>query len=163
MITEDNSQFPNNIVELVALRTKLLDSDLEVFKRPIRPTDPNQCVGVLGSNWVPRDDSKEMLGQTFAVQPTLSTYSCTVQALIRDTEEARGLNVHGVLSRMIRSMIYTDNPLRVALSQLSSTLNGRTEVSQRWGVTQQRFFVNEISGEWLYMSILELWLETEIR
>lgn len=163
MITVDDTQFPNNIVDLVALRSQLIDGDLFVVKRPIRPTDPNQSIGVIGSNWVPNDDSKEMLGQAYAAQPTLSRYSVTVQGVIRDTEQERGLNVHGVLARMLRSMVYTDAPLRVALSSLTSVLAGMTENTQRWGVTQQRFFANEISGDWLYMSILELWLETEIR
>ena len=163
MITYDTTQFPNNIVEMVALRSQLIDTDLFIAKRPLRPTDPNQSIGVVASNWVPNDESKEMLGSAYAMQPPLSRYSVSVQALIRDTQQDRGLNVHSVLSRMIRSMVYTDTPLRVALSGLTSTLNGMTEHTQRWGVTQQRFFANEIGGDWNYLSILELWLETEIR
>lgn len=162
MITENVDQFPNNAVDLIATRAQMIDSDLFVIQRPIRPTDPNQSIGVLGSNWVPDEESKEMLGMS-PMQPPISRYQITVQAVIRDTDQVRGLNVHGVLARMLRSMIYTDQPLRVALSSLSSTLGLMTESTQRWGVTQQRFFANEIRGDWLYMSILELWLETEIR
>lgn len=162
MITAGDDQFPNNVVDILHTRSLMIDPDLFVTKRPIRPTDPNQSIGVFGSNWVPDEESKEMMGMT-PMQPPVSKYSITMQAVIRDTEEARGLNVHGVLARMLRSMIYTDNPLRVALSSLSSTLGLMTEHTQRWGVTQQRFFANEIRGDWLYMSILELWLETEIR
>lgn len=163
MITANTAMFPNNIVDLIATRSELLDTDLFVTKRPLRNTDPNQSIGVTAAQWVPNEDSKEMLGAAFAVQPTLSRYVVTIQALIKDMDEVVGLNVHSVLSRMVRSMLYTDNPLRVALSQLTSTLNGATERSQRWGVSQQRFFVNEISGQWLYLSTLEFWLETEIR
>jgi hypothetical protein len=163
VITADASFFPNNIVEIVSLRAQLLDPDLYVTKRPLRNTDPNQSIGVFGSLWVPDDESKEMLGQAKASQPTLSSYRIVVQAFIKDMEETRGLNTHAVLSRMIRSMLYNDAALRVALSSLSSTLNGATEQSQRWGITQQRFFSNELSGEWLYLSILEFWLETETR
>lgn len=163
MIQASGEQFPNNIVDILSLRTALIDTDLFVCQRPLRETDPNQSVGIFGANWMPEDESYEMLGAARAGQPTLSKYFVTVQGLIRDTDKERGLNVHGVLARMLRSMVYTDAPLRVALSTLSSSLNGRTESSQRWGVTQQRFLANEISGEWLYMSILELWLETEIR
>jgi hypothetical protein len=155
--------FPMNVVKIVSLRSELLDSDLHVFQRPLRATDPNQSIGVIASLWNPDDESKEMLGQAFASQPTLSRYMISVQAFVRDMDKERGLNVHGVLSRMIRSMLYNDAPLRVALSQLSSTLNGVTEVSQRWGISQQRFFVNEIADEWLHLSILEFWLETETR
>lgn len=161
MVAADNSIFPNNIVDLVATRTTLLDSELAVFKRPLRATDPNQSVGVTASVWTPNERSQEMIGQPLSTQPTLSRYGVTVQGFIRDMDEERGLNVHTVLSRMLRSMLYTDNALGVALSQLSSTLGPTTERSQRWGISQQRFFANEIKGEWLYLSILEFWLETE--
>jgi hypothetical protein len=163
MIVADETQFPNNIVQVVAARSALIDTDLFVIKRPLRNTDPNQSIGVFASTWVPDDESKEMLGSAFAVQPTLSRYQISVQAFVKDMDEIRGLNTHAVLSRMVRSMLYTDNPLRVALSQLQSTLNGATEQSQRWGVSHQRFFANEIGGDWLYLSILEFWLETETR
>ena len=163
MIVADENVFPNNVVELIAMRSQLLDEDLYVTKRPLRNTDPNQSVGVFGALWTPDDRSKEMLGQAFAVQPVLSRYTITVQAFVKDMDEVRGLNTHAVLSRMLRSMLYTDNPLRVALSQLSSVLGGVTERSQQWGITQQRFFANELGGEWLYLSTLEFWLETETR
>lgn len=163
MIVADDTLFPGNIVELVALRSSLIDSDLFVVKRPLRDTDPLQSVGVFAAQWSPDNESQEMLGAQFAVQPTLSRYVCAVQAFVKDMDEERGLAVHTVLSRMIRSMIYTDNPLRVGLSSLSSTLNGATEKSQRWGVSTQRFFANEIDSQWLYLSTLEFWLETETR
>jgi hypothetical protein len=161
MVAADDSVFPNNIVSIIKLRTQLLDSELEVFGRPLRTTDPNQSVGITAAMWTPNERSQEMLGQPFSVQPTLSRYGITIQGFIRDMDEERGLNVHTVLARMLRGMLYTDNTLRVALSQLSSTLGPTTERSQRWGISQQRFFANEIKGEWLYLSILEFWLETE--
>lgn len=163
MISADASVFPNNVVELVAMRAALLDADIKVLKRPLRNTDPNQSIGVYAGYWTPNDDTREMLGASFAVQPTLSRYVVTLQAFIKDMDEERGLATHATLSRLIRSMLYTDNPLRVALSQLSSTLNGMTETSKLWGVSQQRFHQNELGGEWLYLSNLEFWLETEIR
>lgn len=162
MITPDASVFPNNIVELVSTRLSLLDSDVAVFKRPLRNTDPNQTVGIFASSWVPEEDSREMRGRDFYSQPTCSTYRVAVQAFVKDYDEINGLNTHSVLARTVRSMLYTDQPLRVALSTLSSTLGGSIERSQKWGISQQRFFSNELGGEWLYLSILEFWLETEI-
>lgn len=163
MITANDAMFPNNVVALVATRCELLDSDLTIFKRPLRASDPNQTIGIVAAQWIPTESSREFLGQAYSTQPPLSRYTVTLQALIRDMDEERGLNVHSVLSRMLRSMLYTDQPLRVGLSALSSTLNGATEQSQRWGISQQRFFTNEIGGEWLYLSNLEFWLETETR
>lgn len=163
MIVADKTQFPNNIVDIVATRARLIDSDLFVIERPLRNSDPNQSVGVYAANWNPDDSSKELLGQARASQPTLSTYRIVVQAFVKDMDQVRGLNVHSVLSRLLRSMLYNDEPLRVALASLNATLSGVAEVAQRWGITQQRFFSNELSGEWLYLSILEFWLETETR
>lgn len=163
MITPDDNIFPNNIVEIVTTRAALIDADLFVTKRPIRQSDPNQSVGVFASLWVPNERSKEMLGQAYASRPTLSTYNVTIQAFVKDMEEARGLNTHSVLSQTLRSMLYNDQPLRVGLSALQSTLSGATEQAQRWGVSQQRFYSNELQGQWLYLSILEFWLETETR
>lgn len=163
MIEANQTMFPNNIVSLVVTRSQLLDNDLFVTPRPLRATDPNQSIGVVASMWTPEEESREFQGTARTAQPTLSRYMVAVQCLIRDTEEERGLNTHAVLSRMVRSMLYTDTPLRVALSGLSSSLGGLTEHTQRWGVSQQRFFTNEINQEWLYLSILEFWLETEIR
>lgn len=163
MITSDVLMFPDNIVELIAARCALIDPELYVCSRPLRSSDPNQSIGVTASVWIPDDESKEMLGAAFAVQPTLSRYNIVVQAFVKDMDEERGLKVHGTLSRLIRAMLYTDQPLRVALSQLSIVLSGTTERAQRWGISQQRFFGNEIDSEWLYLSNLEFWLETETR
>lgn len=160
--TADDTIFPNNIVQLIFARTELLDPGPDlVVRRAVRATDANQTVGVFAQNWSPQPDSNEFLGQDRAHQPTLGTYRVTVQALVRDTDEDRGLATHAAMSRTLRAMLYTDPPLRVALGQLSSTLLGTTESARRWGVTNQRFFTNEISGDWLYLSILEFWLETE--
>lgn len=163
MFLPDDTVFPNNIVYLVSVRSALLTDGITVVRRAVRATDPNQTIGVFAQNWTPQDDSKEFLGQTHAHQPTLSTYRVTVQALVRDTDEARGLATHATMSRSVRDMLYTDDPLRVALSTLTSTLNSTQEAARRWGVGNQRFFSNEISGDWLYLSILEFWLETETR
>lgn len=157
----DDNIFPNNIVSLVSARANLLTTGLSVVRRAVRATDSNQTIGVFAQNWTPNEQSKEFLGQDRAGLPTLSTYRVTIQALVRDTDEIRGLNVHAAMSRALRVMLYMDAPLRVALSSLSSTVLDTTENSRRWGVGNQRFFTNEISGDWLYLSILEFWLETE--
>ena len=161
MITADETTFPNNVVELLEIRLAALDAGLVVFKRPLRATDPNQCVGIVAAQWTPDNESLEMRG--LPTEPTLSRYMVTVQAFIKDMDEIRGLNVHSVLSRRIRNMLYNDTPLRLALGSLSSTLDGATESARRWGVSQQRFFANEIEASWLYLSNLEFWLETETR
>lgn len=162
MIDADEPVFPNNVVVLVQARAQLLDPDLHVYRRPLRDSDPNQSIGVFAAQWQPQQDSLEMRGgPQFVQEPTLQRYSISVQAFVKDMDEERGLFGHSVLSKMVRSMLYRDDPLRVGLSMLSVTMRGSTERARRWGITTQRFVSNELSGSWLYLSTLEFWLETE--
>lgn len=169
MISAEIPVFPNNVVEIVALGAQLIDDDpntgIEVFKRPLRPTDPTQCVGVYGSLWTPQDDSIEMKGLPFASpgpeEPTIQRYTLAIQGMVKDAEEDRGLFTHSVLAKLLRSMLYRDADVRVALSTLSVTMDGSSERTSRWGLGQARYLNNEIQGSWIYLSTLEFWLETE--
>jgi hypothetical protein len=162
MISEDTVVFPNNAVNLVALRTGLLDEQIRVFRRPLRESDPQVSAGIIAATWEPDSESMQIMGQPMGRnEPTLQTYLIAVQAFVKDFNEERGLARHSVLSKMIRSMLYRDEPLRVGLSSLSVTMNDSVERARRWGIRSQRFFSNEIDGDFLYLSTLEFWLETE--
>lgn len=165
MITDATLVFPNNVVDIIQTRTKLLDADLAVFRRPLRSTDPNQSVGIFATQWTPDDESHEMRGNALGGgsfnDPSLDRYLCAIQGFVKDMDEEVGLATHAVLSEMLRTMLYRDVPLRVGLSSLSTNLSGVSKRTTRWGISQQRYFSNEISGTWLYLSTLEFWLETE--
>lgn len=162
MITDSITVFPSNAISLIMSRSQLLDSDLFVTSRPLRNSDPVQSVGVFGVQWMPDEDSYEMRGGSLGrSEPTLQTYLMTVQTFIKDMDEEKGLAVHSVLSKMVRSMLYRNDPLRVALLALSVTMNSSTERAKRFGVRTQRYVSNEIQGSWLYLSTTEVWLETE--
>jgi hypothetical protein len=63
----------------------------------------------------------------------------------------------------VRGILYRDGPLAIALSQLNVEVAGIRERSLRWGVTAQRFLNNEIgNNEWMFLSTVEFWLDTEI-
>ena len=162
MIDSGTSVFPSNVVQLIKTRAQLIDSDLYVTGRPLRESDPVQSVGVFGMQWVPDENSYEMgatpLGRS---EPSLQTYLITIQGFVKDADEERGLDVHAILSKKLRSMLYRDDPLRVGLLALSVVMNGSTERAKRYGVRSQRYVSNELSGTWLYLSTLEFWLETE--
>lgn len=165
MITADTLVFPNNAVDLIANRSKLLDpaGDVQVLRRPLKETDPVQSIGVFGTLWTPDDESVEMRGgfSPGPQEPTLQRYNIAVQGFVKDQNEERGLTVHSVMSKLILAMLYRDEPLRVGLAGLSVTMLGLTERTMRWGVTTQRFLNNELDSEWLYLSTVECWLETE--
>jgi hypothetical protein len=164
MIDENTAVvFPNNVVSIVHTRVTMLDSDLFVINRPLRENDPNQSVGIVAANWIPNEESYEMLGAPAPGrhEPSLQNYFITIQAFVRHGDEEKGLAIHSVLSKMIRAMLYRDEPLRVGLATLSASIGGSTETTKRWGIRQQRYYSNELQGSWLYLSNLEFWLETE--
>jgi hypothetical protein len=166
MIAATTPVFPNNVVDLVAFRMQFLDADLQIFKRPLRDSDPIQCVGVFAQQWLPDTDSQEMRGripgQTIGYkEPSIEQYLISIQAFVKDMDEERGLATHSVLSEMVRTMLYRDATLGVALAALSTTLNNVQKRTGRWGIRQQRYFSNELQGSFLYLSNLEFWLETE--
>lgn len=175
MIEANTTLFPHNVVEIVAIPLAALDptpvpSDglphLEVIKRPLRNTDPQQSIGVFAQMWNPEQDSYEMMGVDNAhpQQPTLQTYTYGIQAFVKDGDEERGLATHSTLETMVRRVLYTHQPLRVALASLKVEFaDGSVEQLKRWGVRTARYFTNEIDGVNLFLATLEFWVETETR
>src|SRR3546814_47574 len=109
MIDSSTIVFPGNAVDLIATRSQSLDADLVVVKRPLRETDPVQCVGVYGSLWHPDEESLEMRGGPENLrEPSISRYLIAVQAMVKDMDEERGLATHSILSKMVRAMLYRD-------------------------------------------------------
>lgn len=162
MIAADYTHFPYNAVNEIKASMAALDPHLYVCRRPLRSSDPLQSIGIFGQQWTPDDDSYEMRGMLGGQHvPTLSSYLIGVHGFIKDTDEERGAATHATLSKLIRTTLATDDGLRVRLRQLSVTLNGSTERTQRFGVRTQRFLSNELQGSWLYLSTTEFWLETE--
>lgn len=161
-IEADPTVFPNNIVQKIKTRVQALDVDLFVIARPLRNSDMPQSVGVTSSLWTPDISSLEMKGGALGQQqPTLSRYITNIQAFVKHMDEEIGISAHATLSNMLRRMLYSDSALRVQLGSLVWTDGIKTERAQRWGIINQRFVSNEVSGEWLYLSNLEFWLETE--
>lgn len=154
--------FPELAVELIRDRVLMIDPDptqpITVVRRPLRTSDPVQCIGVFGATWTPDVTSHEMRGHN---EPTLGVYTIAVQVKVEDMDEERGLKLHSTMSKHVRAMLYRDAVLRVGLAALSVTMSGSTERAKRWGVRTQRYLSNELEGSFLHLSTLEFWLETE--
>lgn len=161
MITnEGDPLFPMNAVQLLAARFTMIDADLYVCQRRLHPTDPAQSVGVAAESWMPDPESYEMLGGQRS-EPTVQRYYMSVQSLVKDTEEQRGIAVHSKLSQMVRGIILTDIPLRDSLRALSTNLYGVAERTLRWSVPAQRYLANELQGQFTFLSTTQVLLETE--
>lgn len=161
MIEANLDMFPNNAVELIAIRAASLDPDIHIEKRPLRNTDPTQSFGVSAAQWVPQDESLEIRGAIDGSEPTISQYTLMVQAFVKDADQVRGGATHATFAKMVRTMLYHDTPLAVGLRTLSVVVGSSTERMLKWGIRNQRYFSNELDATWLYLSTLEFWLETE--
>lgn len=161
MIDDSTTVFPNNVVSLLAVRFQQIDADLTILKRPLRSSDPAQSLGIWGALWEPEEDSYE-IGHQSPGEPTFSRYHIGVQGFIKHGDEQAGLATHSVLSSLIRRVVYRDEPLRVALPQLVVSDGTFTERLMRWGVRTQRYMNNDIQGKFVYLSTLDLWVETEM-
>jgi hypothetical protein len=161
-IVASDAVFPNNIVSMMSSRFALLDPDLFVTNRPLRSTDPVQAVGVFASTWTPNPDSYEIRNAPIGPgEPTLQDYLITVHAYIKDMDQERGLATSSVLSKMLRTMLYHDEPLRIGLTSLQSRSNGTVETLKKWNIRTQRYNSNELQGNWLFLSTMDILAETE--
>jgi len=157
--------FPNNFIYLVSERFKLIDPMFAkaVFRRPLRKSDPNHSIGVFATTWSPEQDSVEMGGLKPAGSrdATLQDYNVVIQSFVKDMDEVRGLAHHGVIAKSLRGTLARDVPLGVALQTLNSSVGGPLEVLASWRIGTQRYYTNELDGSWLYMSTLDVQIQTQ--
>ena len=160
MIETNDEIFPNNIITRIAVRIPVaVDVDTTVLLRPLRPSDPNQSIGIYPQTWSPDEDSYEISPQMRNI-PTLQDYRVYVQSFIKHGDEPTALNLHCVLAQRIRAMLYSDTQLQLAFAELIDTSSGKTERAMSWKPRAQRFISNEVSGSFLQSSITEFWLQT---
>lgn len=152
--------FPNNVCGLIAARIDdLYHDELLVVKRPLRPTDDTRSIGISPAWWEPDEDSFEFR----SLEPTIQTYRILIQIFAKNTDSELGIAEHSVMSKVIRSLLYRDGPLKVGLDMLSVTMNGSTETIQRRGIRRSQYISNEIQGQWLFLNTLEYYVETETK
>jgi hypothetical protein len=157
-LTEDG--FPNIAVKAIGEVLPFVDEDCTLYKRPLRPTDPNYALSVYGTLWQPEEDSFE-IGHAFSGEPTLQNYQIGIQSLIKDGDTERALAVSSILSSRIRAVLYRNAPMRLALGSLYVQDDTSRESMRRWGIRSQRFMSNDIEGKFVTISVLDLWIETE--
>lgn len=152
--------FPYNFVRCLNIVIPGIDEDVTTYNRPLRPTDPNYAVGIYGTLWQPNEESYEM-GHNAPSEPTLNTYQVGVQTLTKDGDTERGLVVSSILANRVRTVLYRNEPLRLALGSLYVEEGNSRESMRRWGVRSQRYMSNDLEGTFVTISVLDLWIETE--
>jgi len=154
--------FPNNAVELIAARFELVDADLlTVHRRELRLSDPNYSIGVTATDWMPVPNSIEMMGVGHSHASTLEQYLLSVTAFVKMDDEPAALIAHSVISKTIRTILASDQPLRQQLGGLTSTFNGETERLKRWWVHRARYHSNKLQGTNMYLTVNDVVIEVE--
>jgi hypothetical protein len=149
----DLNAFPATIVTTVARNLRRFSLLNAVLMRPLRPIDPNYCMGVFTFDWTPGQGSYA-IGQE---DPQHAIYHLRIQAMVKHTDEELGLKEHSVLSKTLRAMLYRDPQLRAELTALEETSFGVIERLKHYTVQAQRFMTNEITqGTYVYLSSMDV-------
>lgn len=153
--------FPGNVIECIAIVLPGIDPDTVVHKRPLRSTDPSYSIGVYPTLWSPNEESYEIRSKA-PQEATLNNYSIGIQTLIKDSDTERGLAVGSIFANRIRSVLYRNEPLRLALGSLYVEDGTSRESMRRWNFRSQRYMSNDIEGKFIFISVLDYWIETEM-
>lgn len=148
--------FPACLGDTIEVYLGALDSGYTILRRPLRPMDPNGAIGVYESDWAPVEID---IGPT--ADPGIAQYNVIIQTLVKNTDESFARNLSSKLAKTIRRMLYGNATLRLALWSLSETMFGATESVVNLGVQRQRFAQNSLNGEFVCMSVTELFIQTQ--
>jgi hypothetical protein len=164
MIPEGDIEFPNNVIELLHFRipsfvdgASPVDTRVQAFKRPLRQTDPQQCVGVFPAMKRPDPRSFEIGFKA----PTLNRYSVIMQSMVKSTNEAEAISIHSILANRLTRMFHHDLVLDAGLTALVINVDNIRERLQRRGIELQRYLDNQVEGTFVRTSWVECWFETE--
>jgi hypothetical protein len=166
----DDVVFPHNVTDVIAFRlSQIIDTSfpvedrVQVFMRPLRSTDPMQCIGVSAVSGTPDPRSQEMrtIGGLSSIEPTVARYTYAVQAMVVDGDEELGMKYHAILATRVKMVLLRDQVLHDALVSLSVAFGGVTERLKRFGCEDIRYINHEIGGSYHYVATLFLWIETE--
>lgn len=155
----DLTVFPMNAVdEIKASLDQYLDDEVTVVRRPLRVLDPNRAVGIFPVSLEPVEGS-EQIGQ---VEPALRRYNLRCQLLVKHAEEEAGRRLYAVDTTTIQTILYRDANLYARLAALATTIMGSMERYKKFQVRQSRFLNNELGSQFVYLSVTDLVLETEV-
>ncbi len=146
--------FPSNIIDTITPFLADIPEVTSVVGRPVRIMDPHGTAGIFAGDWNPREYE---IGNE---EPSFGRYNLAIQFNTKGTPETVYRAKHADGSKNIRSMLYRDQDLRVALAALSETTMGVTERYGRFEVVRQRFFSNDMKGSFVFLSHIDLWVET---
>ena len=80
---------------------------------------------------------------------------------MRHSNEIEGRADLTNLANTFRQMVFSDSSLHVNLGQHSYVSGDYTERFQRLGIDRIQYLSNEITGTFLHLALIDLWINTE--
>lgn len=151
------SSFPDNVIELLALRLQALQCVDRTVIRSLNPMDAHQTAGIEAMEWA-AVEYEMMDGMP---EPSICEYTLAIQHVVLHAEQEAGQKLHRDAAKSIRLMLYRDQGFVVPLRQIKEVAEGRVERILKWKVNRQAFASNEISGNFVSMSATEFSFQTE--
>lgn len=146
--------FPSNVVNVLKDHLGYIDGVNAVIGRGLRPTDPNGTCGISCEEWTPIEYEVGGFGAV------IGSYLVLIQHMVKAVDAEEGERLHRNVAKSIRLMLVRDQALAVAFGQLREG-DAPVERTSRWYVGSQRYGSNEIGGEFVYLSVTELFFETQ--
>lgn len=149
----------DTVMDLMSTRLIGVDGVSEVIMRSLNPADAHGMLGISGDDWAPIDFE---MGGPFPSEPTTQRYNISLQHLVKWGVEQEGLKIHREVAKAIRLMLYRDPDFQVSLLKLFVQEDLRRERTQRFFITNQRYAQNQAGKVFLFMSVTNLAVETEV-
>ena len=160
IVDPTNLIFPDCVLATVGNRLLTMEAVTNVEYRGLSMDDPKGTVGFDVTEWVAGE--AEMAGFGKGMIPATADYLVTIEFLYKHSNSAVGERLHRQTTRDIRTMLYADDTLAVALAPLSRTADGIIERMLRWKVIGQRSGSSKINSAFVSLSATEFTFTTEI-
>jgi len=137
-----------------------MEDQIQIFRRPISPSDPNLSVGIWLASWQPlADPSIGMLEQD------LVQYSYGLSTLVKSDNRESGLRISAILAKKVRLALVRNQEFRVQLQSLREDEDGFSPFERVLRYKYERITYDDMAlsnGGFLYLTAAIFNVDTEI-
>lgn len=148
-----------SLLELFRSRLVAVEGVRTIVIRSLNTTDSDGTLGISPDDWAPI--VYEMAGDS-PFEPTVQRYTISLQHIVKAVKEEEGQRIHREVAKALRLMLYRDPDFQVSLRGLFVREGTRKERTQRFFITDQRYAQNQAGTTFLYMSVTNIAVETEV-
>lgn len=154
-----STEFPENMLDVLRERFELIPDVSGVVLRNINIQDANGTIAIALDEWVPQEYEINGL-QNF--EPTTAVYNVAIAHISKVANREDGATEAKKVAKAIRTMLYRDPLVAVALRQLHEDFDdGRRERLLQWKITSVQHASNEIDKTFVNLSVTQMTFTTE--